>query len=172
MIENPEDMKRTTKIFERGNRLAPGAEVQPAVPESLNPFPKGAPNNRLGFAQWLTSKDNPLTARTLVNRVWAQLFGRGLVEPLGDMGTQSNPPIHRELLDYLALDLMHEKQWSIKSLIRDLVLSYTYKQTSTLNSENAKKDPENYYLSRGARFRLSAEQIRDQALKVSGLLSD
>lgn len=171
MIENPEDMKRTTKIFERGNRLAPGDVVEPKVPEALNPFPKGAANNRLGFAQWLVAKDNPLTARTLVNRVWAQLFGRGLVEPLGDMGTQSNPPIHRELLDYLALNLMHEKAWSMKSLIKDIVLSSTYRQSSSLDSKDAKKDPENYYLARGPRFRLSAEQIRDQALTVSGLLS-
>jgi len=171
MIENPVEMKRKTQIFERGNRLALGAEVQPTVPASLNPFPKNAPKNRLGFAQWLVSKDNPLTARTLVNRVWAQIFGRGLVEPLGDMGTQSNPPIHRELLDYLALDLMHEKDWSVKSLIRDLVLSSTYKQSSSLNSKDAKKDPENHYYARGPRFRLSAEQIRDQALTVSGLLS-
>lgn len=171
MIENPQDMKRKTQIFERGNRLALGDEVEPAVPASLNPFPTGAPKNRLGFAQWLVSKDNPLTARTLVNRVWAQIFGRGLVEPLGDMGTQSTPPIHRELLDYLALDLMHEKNWSLKSLIREIVLSATYKQSSTLDSDNARKDPENYYLARGPRFRLSAEQIRDQALSVSGLLS-
>jgi len=107
-----------------------------------------------------------------VNRVWAQIFGRGLVEPLGDMGTQSIPPIHRELLDYLALDLMHEKNWSIKSLIKDMVLSSTYKQSSSLKSKDAQKDPENYYLARGPRFRLSAEQIRDQALTVSGLLSN
>ncbi|GGE14549.1 DUF1553 domain-containing protein [Sphingobacterium cellulitidis] len=172
MIENPKEMKRTTHVFERGNRLAPGEVVEPKVPETLNPFPKNAPNNRLGFAQWLVAKDNPLTARTVVNRVWAQIFGRGLVEPLGDMGTQSIPPIHRELLDYLALDLMHEKNWSIKSLIKDMVLSSTYKQSSSLKSKDAQKDPENYYLARGPRFRLSAEQIRDQALTVSGLLSN
>lgn len=172
MIENPKEMKRTTHVFERGNRLALGDVVEPKVPETLNPFPKNAPNNRLGFAQWLVAKDNPLTARTVVNRVWAQVFGRGLVEPLGDMGTQSIPPIHRELLDYLALDLMHEKNWSIKSMIKDMVLSSTYKQSSSLNSKDAQKDPENYYLARGPRFRLSAEQIRDQALTVSGLLSN
>lgn len=172
MIENPKEMRRTTHVFERGNRLALGDVVEPKVPETFNPFPKNAPNNRLGFAQWLVAKDNPLTARTVVNRVWAQIFGRGLVEPLGDMGTQSIPPIHRELLDYLALDLMHEKNWSIKSLIKDMVLSSTYKQSSSLKSKDAQKDPENYYLARGPRFRLSAEQIRDQALTVSGLLSN
>ena len=172
MIENPKDMHRKTHVFERGNRLTPGDEVQPAVPEILNDFPKGAPNNRLGFAQWVVSKENPLTARTVVNRIWSQLFGRGIVEPLGDMGTQSSPPIHGQLLDYLALDLMHHKQWSVKALIRDVVVSSTYRQSSNLNNKNAEKDPGNQYLARGPRFRMSAEQIRDQALAVSALLSD
>ncbi|HAT91802.1 MAG TPA: hypothetical protein DCS36_05265, partial [Sphingobacterium sp.] len=95
-----------------------------------------------------------------------------LVEPLGDMGTQSIPPIHRELFDYIALDLMNTKKWSVKKLIREIVLSGTYKQSSSLNNSNFEKDPQNYYLARGPRFRLSAEQIRDQALAVSGLLSN
>lgn len=172
MIENPADMRRKTHIFEGGNWLAHGDEVQPEVPHILNPFPKDAPKNRLGFAQWLVAKDNPLTARTLTNRVWAQLFGRGLVEPLGDMGTQSNVPIHMELLNYLSLDLMHEKNWSMKALVKDMVMSGTYKQSSSLNTNQTEKDPENFYLARGPRFRLSAEQIRDQTLKVSGLLSN
>lgn len=171
MIENPAEMHRKTHVFERGNRLALGKEVQPAVPETLNPFPKGAPNNRLGFAKWIVSKDNPLTARTLVNRIWAQLFGRGLVEPLGDMGTQSTPSMHIDLLDYLALDLMQNKKWSMKALIKDIVMSSTYKQSSSLNQGDAEKDPANIFLARGPRFRLSAEQIRDQTLAVSGLLS-
>lgn len=171
MIENPAEMHRKTHVFERGNRLALGKEVQPAVPETLNPFPKGAPNNRLGFAKWIVSKDNPLTARTLVNRIWAQLFGRGLVEPLGDMGTQSTPSMHIDLLDYLALDLMQNKKWSMKALIKDIVMSSTYKQSSSLNQGDADKDPANIFLARGPRFRLSAEQIRDQTLAVSGLLS-
>lgn len=171
MIENPAEMHRKTHVFERGNRLALGKEVQPAVPETLNPFPKGAPNNRLGFAKWIVSKDNPLTARTLVNRIWAQLFGRGLVEPLGDMGTQSTPSMHIDLLDYLALDLMQNKKWSMKAFIKDIVMSSTYKQSSSLNQGDAEKDPANIFLARGPRFRLSAEQIRDQTLAVSGLLS-
>ncbi|MEN5054835.1 DUF1553 domain-containing protein [Sphingobacterium kitahiroshimense] len=171
MIENPAEMHRKTHVFERGNRLALGKEVQPAVPETLNPFPKGAPNNRLGFAKWIVSKDNPLTARTLVNRIWAQLFGRGLVEPLGDMGTQSTPSMHIDLLDYLALDLMQNKKWSMKALVKDIVMSSTYKQSSSLNQGDAEKDPANIFLARGPRFRLSAEQIRDQTLAVSGLLS-
>lgn len=171
MIENPLDMKRKTNVFERGNRLTLGEEVQPAVPAVLNDFPKNEPNNRLGFAKWIASKENPLTARTLVNRVWAQLFGRGLVEPLGDMGTQSTPPIHGALLDYLALDVMYEKNWSIKRLIKEIVMSSTYRQSSDLNTDDTKKDPDNHYLARGPRFRLSAEQIRDQTLSVAGLLS-
>lgn len=171
MIENPADMHRKTHVFERGNRLTLGEEVQPGVPATLNAFPEGAPKNRLGFAKWIVSKDNPLTARTLVNRVWAQLFGRGLVEPLGDMGTQSIPSMHTDLLDYLALDLMHSKKWSTKSLIKDIVMSSTYKQSSSLKKSDADKDPANIYLARGPRFRLSAEQIRDQTLAVSGLLS-
>lgn len=171
MIENPEDMKRTTHVFERGNRLTLGDQVEPAVPAVLNDFPENEPKNRLGFAKWIASKENPLTARTLVNRVWSQLFGRGLVDPLGDMGTQSNPPIHRELLDYMALDFMYAKNWHIKELVKEIVLSSTYKQSSNMNTDDTKKDPDNFYFARGPRFRLSAEQIRDQTLAVSGLLS-
>jgi len=172
MIENPEDMRRKTHLFERGNWTSPGVEVQPKVPGSLNPFPEGAPDNRLGFAQWLVNPDNPLTARTVANRVWAQVFGQGIVDPLGDMGSQSVTPVHRELLDYLAYNLMHEKNWRLKKLIREMLLSSTYRQSSDQNTKEAEKDPQNDYLARGPRFRLSAEQVRDQALAVSGLLSD
>ena len=172
MVENPDDMARTTHVFERGNWMVHGAAVEPAVPAVLNDFPEGAPNNRLGFAQWIVSKENPLTARTLVNRLWAQLFGRGLVEPLGDMGTQSTPPIHRELLDWLALEFMHGMEWDMKSLVKEMVMSKTYRQSSTITEEALTADPANEYYARGPRFRLGAEQIRDQALAVSGLLSD
>jgi len=172
MVENPEDMRRKTHLFERGSWLAPGVEVQPKVPGSLNPFPEGAPNNRLGMAQWIVSPDNPLTARTVANRVWAQVFGRGIVHPLGDMGSQSVTPVHQDLLDYLAYNLMHEKNWSLKQLIREMVLSATYRQSSDQSTKEAGKDPENIYLARGPRFRLSAEQVRDQALAASGLLSE
>ncbi|WP_353127148.1 DUF1553 domain-containing protein [Parapedobacter pyrenivorans] len=171
LVENPQDMRRETHVFERGNWLVKGEVVEPAVPQFLQDFPKDAPQNRLGFAQWLVSEDNPLTARTLVNRVWAQLFGRGIVEPLGDMGSQSDPPTHPELLDWLALQFMHEMNWSVKRLLRELVLSTTYRQSSALEGESAEKDPSNIYYARGPRFRLSAEQIRDQALAVSNLLS-
>ena len=93
-----------------------------------------------------------MTARTLVNRIWAQLFGRGLVEPLGDMGTQSTPSMHIDLLDYLALDLMQNKKWSMKALIKDIVMSSTYKQSSSLNQGDADKDPANIFLARGPRL--------------------
>lgn len=171
LIENPREMRRETHIFERGNWLVKGEKVEPAVPQFLNGFPKDAPHNRLGFAQWLVSEENPLAARTLVNRVWAQLFGRGIVEPLGDMGSQSDPPTHPKLLDWLALQFMHEMDWSVKQLLRELVVSTTYRQSSLQTDKLAAKDPENKYYARGPRFRLSAEQVRDQALAVSGLLS-
>lgn len=172
MVENPPDMARTTHVFERGNWLVHGEAVEPAVPEVLNDFPEGAPANRLGFAEWIVSTDNPLTARTVVNRLWAQLYGRGLVEPLGDMGTQSTPPIHRELLDWLALEFMHGMDWRIKDLLKEMVMARTYRQSSTIADGAMEKDPANEYYARGPRFRLGAEQIRDQSLAVSGLLSD
>jgi len=171
LIENPSDMRRETHIFERGNWLVHGETVEPDVPRFLHDFPTDAPRNRLGFAQWLVSEENPLTARTLVNRLWAQLFGRGIVEPLGDMGSQSDPPTHPELLDWLALQFMHDMDWSVKRLLRELVISTTYRQSSVSTPELMQKDPANKYYARGPRFRLSAEQIRDQALAVSGLLS-
>ncbi|WP_163381278.1 PSD1 and planctomycete cytochrome C domain-containing protein [Cyclobacterium sp. SYSU L10401] len=172
MVENPDYMKRQTRIFERGNWLMKGDEVTPDVPEILNAWNPEWPRNRLGLAYWLTSKDNPLTARTMVNRIWAQLFGRGLVASLEDMGTQSDPPSHRKLLDWLAMRFMQEHDWQIKPLIRDMVLSGTYRQSSISSAELHEKDPDNKWYARGPRFRLSAEQIRDQALAVSGLLSE
>lgn len=171
MIENNEEQRRTTHIFERGNWLVKGKPVKPDVPKSLNAFPKDQPFNRLGFANWLLSNDNPLTARTTVNRFWEQLFGNGLVETLEDFGTQGAPPTHPELLDWLAFRLMHEHQWSMKKLIKDIVMSATYRQDSRMTQEHQEKDPGNRFLARGPRVRLSAEQVRDQALAVSGLLS-
>lgn len=172
MIENNEDQHRPTHVFERGNWLSKGDEVHPDVPKALNPFPKGQPNNRLGFAKWLFSKDNPLTARTAVNRIWEQLFGFGIVETLEDFGTQGAAPSHPELLDWLSLRFMNEHQWHVKKLLKDIVMSATYRQTSSLSNDHLQKDPGNRYLARGPRIRLSAEQIRDQALAVSGLLSE
>jgi hypothetical protein len=172
MVENDPDQHRTTYIFDRGNWLVKGAEVQPDVPGSLNPFPEGQPYNRLGFSRWLFSKDNPLTARATVNRFWEQIFGTGLVETPEDFGTQGVPPTHGELLDWMALRLMHEHKWSVKKLLREMVMSATYRQDSRIRGDNFEKDPSNRFLSRGPRVRLPAEQLRDQALAVSGLLSD
>ena len=171
-IENPEDMRRKTHVFERGNWLTLKEEVQPDVPQSLNPFPIGAPRDRRGLAMWLTDKKNPLTARTYVNRIWEQLFGQGLAETLEDLGTQGIPPTHRELLDFLAYDFMNGKNWSAKKLIKDILMSATYQQTSYISPELQAKDPQNKLYARAPRVRLSAEQIRDQTLVVSGLLLD
>lgn len=172
MIENNEEQHRKSYVFERGNWLSPGDPVEPGVPESLNPFPEGAASNRLGFAKWLFSEDNPLTARTAVNRFWEQIFGYGIVETMEDFGTQGAAPTHPALLDWLALRFMHEHDWSMKKLLKDLVMSATYRQSSRVTEEHLMKDPSNTLLSRGPRIRLSAEQIRDQALAVGGLLSD
>jgi len=172
MIENDQEQLRPTYVFERGNWLAKGPEVEPNVPESLNPFPKGAPYNRLGFATWLFSEDNPLTARTAVNRFWEQIFGYGIVETLEDFGTQGAIPTHQALLDWLALRFMNENKWSVKKLLKDIVMSATYRQDSHVSAEHLEKDASNRFLSRGPRVRLSAEQVRDQALAVSGLLSE
>ena len=171
LIENPDYMNRFMHVFERGNWLILGEKVNSKVPATLNEWNPKWPQNRLGFAYWLTDKSNPLTSRTLVNRVWDQLFGRGLVSTLEDMGTQSDPPSHPELLDYLAWKTMNSYDWSMKSLIREIVTSATYKQKSAAPAELFAADPQNKWYARGPRIRLNAEQIRDQALAVSGLLS-
>jgi len=171
MMENPPSMKRKSFVFERGNWLVKGKEVQPGTPHSLLPFPADAPANRLGLARWITSKDNPLTARTLVNRLWEQLFGTGLAETLEDLGTQGIPPTHPQLLDYLAWRFVNDDHWNLKSLLKTLVMSATYRQDSRLSDGLLEKDPNNKYYARGPRVRLSAEQIRDETLSVSGLLS-
>jgi hypothetical protein len=171
MMENPDNMFRPTHLFIRGSWLNKGPEEKPDVPHALNPFPANAPRNRLGLAMWLTGKDNPLTARTMVNRMWEQLMGQGIAETLEDLGTQGIPPTHRQLLDWLSWKFMNEDQWSVKKLLKRIVMSATYQQTSVVSEEALKKDPFNKYYARGPRVRLSAEQIRDQALAVSGLLS-
>jgi len=171
MLDNPEDMYRPTRIFVKGNWLVKGDEVRAAVPNSLNPMPKGAPANRLGLSQWMTSPENPLVSRTLVNRLWEQLFGTGLAETLEDLGTQGTPPTHRELIDHLSYRFMHEMKWSMKNLLREMVMSATYRQDSRVTPEGSQKDPYNRYYARGPRVRLDAEELRDQALAVSGLLS-
>jgi len=171
MMDNPSDMYRASYVFERGNWLVKGNEVKPDVPHALNPLPAGAPRNRLGLAMWMTSKQNPLTARTLVNRAWEQLFGTGLAETLEDLGTQGIAPTHKELLDYLSWKLMNDYKWSFKKLLKEIVMSATYRQDSKVSPALLEKDPYNKFYARVSRVRLSAEQVRDQALVISGLMS-
>jgi hypothetical protein len=171
MIENTKDQFRITNVFERGNWMVKGERVDPEVPESLNPFPADQPTNRLGFANWLVSPENPLTARAVVNRIWEQLFGIGIVETLEDFGTQGASPTHQDLLDWLALHFMDEYKWSMKKLVKEIVMSAAYRQDSRISDELKERDPTNRLLARGPRIRLTAEQVRDQALAVSGLLS-
>ncbi|MCY3594223.1 MAG: PSD1 and planctomycete cytochrome C domain-containing protein [Bacteroidetes bacterium] len=163
--------QRRTHVLERGSFLLKGEVVHPDTPDVLPAMSENAPRNRLGMAEWLVSGENPLTARVTVNRFWEQLFGIGLVESLEDFGTQGLERSHPELLDYLAISFVEDHDWSVKSLLRMIVLSATYRQSSHVTDELLQKDPRNRYLARGPRFRLSAEQIRDQALQVSGLLS-
>ncbi len=172
MVENPEHMKRNTHVFDRGNWRVKLEEVQTGVPQTLNPWEKRWENNRLGFAQWLVDKKNPLTSRTLVNRVWHQIFGKGLVSTLEDMGTMADTSSHPALLDWLSYELMNSMNWSIKKLIKTLLMSATYQQSSIVSEAKLAVDANNLFYARGPRLRLTAEQIRDQALQVSGLLSD
>jgi hypothetical protein len=168
--ELPLKGRRVTKVHRRGNFLDQGEPVEPSTPASFPPLPKDAPRNRLGVALWLLSPENPLTTRVAVNRHWAQLFGRGLVETQEDFGAQGQPPSHPELLDWLACEF-RDGGWSMKKLCRLIVTSSTYRQSSRVLPEQHKRDPYNRLLARGPRFRLDAEMIRDSALQVCGLLS-
>lgn len=172
MVENPASFHRKTYVFEKGNRFTPGKEVQPRVPASLAvAMPKNAPANRLGMVMWLTDKNNPLVSRTIVNRFWEQLFGTGIVETLEDMGTQGLTPTHQELLDHYAWKMMNDYEWSMKKLLKELVMSATYRQDSKVRDDLQEKDPNNRFYTRAPRMRLQAEQVRDQALCISGTMS-
>jgi hypothetical protein len=140
------------------------------VPFVLNPMPEDQMPNRLGLANWLVSEDNPLTARVAVNHFWEQLFGHGIVETSEDFGTQGSPPTHPELLDWLATEFPREG-WSMKKMLRLMVTSATYRQSSNVTPQLEERDPYNKLLARGPRFRVPAETIRDGALAASGLLS-
>ncbi len=165
-VEKP----RVTHIFKRGSFLNPGEEVEPATPAVLPPFPADQPRNRLGFARWLVSPDNPLVGRVTMNRVWAAYFGRGLVETSEDFGAQGEPPTHPELLDWQATEFV-QRGWSLKAMHRLIVTSATYRQSSRATPELITRDPFNRLLARGPRFRMEAEMVRDYALAVSGLLN-
>ncbi|MEM6777052.1 MAG: PSD1 and planctomycete cytochrome C domain-containing protein [Planctomycetota bacterium] len=161
----------TTNLFIRGNYLTPGDEVNAGVPDVLHPIDPSLPPNRLGLAMWLVDPDNPLTARVTVNRFWAEIFGQGIVTTVEDFGMQSAPPTHPGLLDWLAIEFMNQ-DWSMKRIIKTMVMSSTYRQASEASPSAIAKDPSNQWLARGPRFRLSGELIRDNALSLSGLLSD
>jgi len=161
---------RKTHILERGNWMIKGDEVALGVPSFLPEMSSDLSRDRLGLAKWMVNSENPLTARVLVNRLWEQLFGTGIVETSEDFGTQGDKPSHPEMLDYLAREAMDNHNWSVKRILKEMVMSAAYRQSSHLSAEKLEKDPYNRLLSRGPRFRLSAEQIRDQALAVGGLL--
>lgn len=171
MVMNIAAKPRETFVLNRGDYAQPTVKVDAGTPAKLPPMPAGAPANRLGLAQWVTMKENPLTARVAVNRFWKLLFGTGLVSTPADFGFQGQWPSHPELLDLLAVDFV-ESGWDTKKLIRTIVTSATYRQTSRTTPALLEKDPSNRLLARGPRFRLPAELIRDQALKTSGLLVD
>jgi mono/diheme cytochrome c family protein len=162
--------KRPTARYHRGEFLQPKELIEPGVPHFLPPMPEGAARNRLEFARWLVSRENPLTARVTVNRQWQAFFGRGLVPTMEDFGMQGELPSHPELLDYLAVHFMDDG-WSLKRLHKLLVMSATYRQASNVSPALLQRDPGNVLLARGPRFRLEAEVIRDSALKGAGLLS-
>jgi hypothetical protein len=162
---------RTTHVLKRGQYDQPGEKVSAGVPSCLPGLPLGAPRNRLGLARWLTEPRHPLTARVAVNRWWLMYFGAGLVETAEDFGSQGAWPTHPELLDWLATELIRTG-WDIKAMHRRIVTSATYRQSSRVTAELLERDPNNHLLARGPRFRLPAETIRDQALFVSGQLSD
>jgi hypothetical protein len=183
MRELPDGAKRKTHILIRGNYLNEGKEVTPGVPAILHPLPAGQPINRLALARWLVDANNPLTARVAANRYWEQVFGIGLVETPEDFGIRGKLPTHPELLDWLATEFVapspsppgggegRVRGWDVKKLLRLIVTSATYRQSSRVTAELLERDPDNRRFARGPRFRSSAEVVRDQALFASGLLS-
>ncbi|MCA9105809.1 MAG: DUF1553 domain-containing protein, partial [Planctomycetales bacterium] len=166
---DPSDPRATHRL-DRGNWDQPLEQVEPKVPASLNPFVLNDQEPaRLQFARWLVADDSPLAARVEVNRTWQAIFGTGLVETAEDFGTRTPAPIHRELLDWLAVDFMRHG-WSRKHLIRTIVSSQTYQQTSRVNESLLEIDPTNQLLTRGPRFRVEAETVRDMAMSIAGLI--
>ncbi|HWE03467.1 MAG TPA: DUF1553 domain-containing protein [Tepidisphaeraceae bacterium] len=179
MRELPKASRRENHILIKGNFLVKGPIVQPAVLAAFNPLPAGAPADRMGLAEWFMDPNNPLTARVAVNRFWAALFGVGIVETQEDFGTQGQSPSDQALLDWLAVEFREPtagsrptQAWDMKRLVKLIVTSAAYRQTSRVTPELLEKDPRNRLISRGPRRRLEAELVRDQALTLSGLLSD
>ena len=156
-------------VLTRGQYDRHGEQVTAGLPAAFSPMPAGAPMNRLGLARWIASADNPLTARVAVNRFWEKFFGTGIVATSEDFGTRAEFPSHPELLDWLATEFVRLK-WDMKAMQKEIVMSAAYRQSSRATPELMHKDPLNRLISRGPRYRLPAEEIRDQALAVSGLL--
>ncbi|MFM7036487.1 MAG: PSD1 and planctomycete cytochrome C domain-containing protein [Planctomycetaceae bacterium] len=181
MVMKEMERPREARILIRGQYDRPGEIVERGVPTAIAPFPADFPRNRLGFARWLVSPDHPLTARVWANRTWERFFGTGIVKTTENLGSQSDWPSHPELLDWLAAELMQptfvstvsgqsSHAWDIKALDKLIVLSAAYRQSAKAATGDYQADPENRLISRGPRFRLSAETLRDQALAMSGLL--
>jgi mono/diheme cytochrome c family protein len=168
--EEKKDSKAMANILMRGAYDKPGAQVEAEVPAALGKLPADAPRNRLGLARWLVSDANTLTARVTVNRMWQELFGTGFVKTTEDFGIMGSAPSHPELLDWLAVDF-RANGWDVKRLYRLIVTSATYRQSAVITPEKLEKDRDNALLSRGPRFRMDAEMIRDYALAASGTLS-
>ena len=172
IYEQPDYERRETLEFERGNFLTKtGPPLTPDVPGLFPKLPEGAPRDRLTLAKWFFAPEQPLTARTAVNRYWEQLFGTGIVETLENFGSVGEEPSHPELLDWLALHFQNDLHWDMKALLRELVTSATYRQSARTTPALTERDPRNRLLARGPQQRLTAEMVRDQALMASGLLT-
>ena len=164
------DKPRETHLLVRGEFLDKGEKQECGTPAVLHPWDDSLPKNRLGLAKWIMSKDNPLVARVTVNRWWASIMGRGIVSTEEDFGSQCDPPTHPALLDWLATEFM-DSGWSMKHIHRTIVLSSAYRQDASITPGQLARDPQNKLYARGPRFRMTAEMIRDNALRISGLLS-
>jgi hypothetical protein len=170
VMQEKTDTQPVAHILNRGQYDQPKEEVRANVPSALPPMPASFPRNRLGLAQWLVSPSNPLTARVTVNRFWQEVFGTGIVKTAEDFGSQGQPPSHPELLDWMAVEF-RESGWDVKKFFRMVVTSAAYCQSAAVTDEKLQKDPDNRLLSRGPRFRMDAEMVRDYALAASGLLA-
>lgn len=170
IMEEKKNSEPFAHMLNRGVYSDKGEKVSANTPASLPPMTDDMPRNRLGLAKWLVSKDNPLTARVTMNRLWAQLFGTGIVETVGDFGIMGARPTHPKLLDWLAYEFM-DSGWDYRHMVKTIIMSDTYRQAATTSPEKLEKDPHNTLLSRGPRYRLDAEQLRDLALSASELLS-
>ncbi len=170
LVMDEKDSPPYAFILERGEYDKPGEKVFANIPQSMGGLPASAPRNRMGLAQWLVDRDNPLTARVTINRFWQNIFGTGIVATSEDFGIMGENPTHPELLDWLAIHFQ-ESGWNVKDFLKLLVMSATYRQDSRINAEELVIDPDNRYLARGPRYRLDGEVLRDKTLYVSGSLN-